>query len=772
VAERDAGLRTLILPPGAGKTEAAVALARAAASSGARVIWLGLPHQRDHLRRIVRDGPLLGLRFLSRQRLALTQLTRAGALPRPLPPTARVVAVGDALPESGGGPPTPGEASVYSAAIGEAKRYGLTPDRVAHPRLADVFAAYERRKGDAADEEDVRALALADARAADPDRLRDRFDADTLIVDGWREIGAFDAAYFTAIARGLEVFVTAAVALPGVAAVDDAPPPYPLRIDAWRFPNPVAEVRWLLRAVARDLAAGLDPRDVAVVAPPATARALLALAPEHGVPFVDHAPRSLADTPFGRQLVDLLELPQFPTAARLLTLPELRPLARIVASEGVAGREAIAVVAQRHALTDPEEMLARLTPHPDWLAWARAMVALAGDLTPGVDEAALARAQESALRRAQEASIAAGDPEGLRAWWLALLRAAAAPTRPAPGVALLPPSLSAGLRFRRAYLAGAVAAAYDLGESEDPFLPEDARGDEPATYPAAHLPRRLRGGDVAWRRELRARADWLTITAAEADRAGPLRFDPALIGSDAQAAPTLPSASPLEATVAPPYHPPPPAAAPERADVETLRAIAPCPFAAWAREVAPPTPSHEAARARAALLAGGPPDDAWQRAHPGYAAWAQRHAAALAPWRYRERLRARVGPGVVEATLHAVQRQGERVTIVTFLLPSDPLDTPIRPDLRFTELWAADLLRRRYPRLHVDLLAWPMGGDPTPLTPRGVDAAPFELRRERIRSEIERAAADYFAGPPTPRPGWACRGCAAADFCRVAAEGA
>jgi ATP-dependent helicase/nuclease subunit B len=339
-------------PPGSGKTERAVAAARSAAQGGGRVAWIGLPPQRDQvLRRLVADGPLLGVEFLSFQQLALLQLGRANRLRPQVVGTARLVLVAEALAAHAGALPTPGEAQLFARAIAEAKRHALTPDALAAlaevlppgdpsgaelRRLADVAAVYEHGKGDAWDDDDVRAAAWAVARAAAPADLRRWLAVDLIVVDGWRELPPGDLAWLRSLAAAVDVAVT---------AVDEPPlapdvaverlTERPVAVEAWRFANPVAEVRWVLRALARDLAEGHDPRDLAVVAPAGTARALVALAGEFGVDLAEEAPRALVDLPLGRLLVDLLELPVHPTASRLLAVPALAPLGRRALAEGV-----------------------------------------------------------------------------------------------------------------------------------------------------------------------------------------------------------------------------------------------------------------------------------------------------------------------------------------------------------------------------------------------------------------------------------------------------
>ena len=797
--------RWVVGPPGCGRTEAAVAAARARALGGGRVAWVGLPAQRDQvLRRLAAAGPVLGAAFLTLQQLALLQLGRSGRLRPQVLGTARLALVAEALAERSGVLPSPGEAGLFARAIGEARRHDLGPEdqaalaetlaRAGDPgaaevaRLADVHARYRRLKGDVWDDDDVRAAARAAAREASDAALRAALPCDLLVVDGFRELPPGDLTWLERLAAVVDVLVTADAPASGVAdAVVERLPVRPTAVEAWRFANPVAEVRWVLRSLARDLAEGMDPRDLAVVAPPAAARALAVLADEFGVVLADERPRALVDAPYGRLLADLLELPEHPTAARLLSVPPLVELGRAALAEGVAGRDAVERLAADLGLADAwADWYAALTPGAEPLAWARRVVALTADLQAAADAAApdpgsgprdgdarrgrdaeVARAQEAALRRAQEAARL-GSGEGFRAWWLALLRASSLRERPRPGVALVLPERVAGRRFRRAYLVGAVAGAYDVGEREDAFVPEEARAD-PARASSGTLPRRHRGLDAGWRAALRRRGDTVVVTHADADRGGPLRPDALLLGGPQGAAPPeVPTSSHLEASGGAAFAATPASRAPAHATLETLRRADTCAFRAWAAPLREDDPRGPwADRARRALVRGG----AWSerrahdlaRAFPQLAPWLERSGAELSRLRFGVAL---PGRGF-EVRLDAVERYGDGVSIVRFTLPEEPVAAPVRPDLRWSELWAADALRRRRaPPARVDVDAWPLGGERQRLTPDGVDTAELIARRARVRAEAAAAADRWSSGPPAPSPGSHCRTCPAIDLCR------
>jgi ATP-dependent helicase/nuclease subunit B len=362
---------------------------------------------------------------------------------------------------------------------------------------------------------------------------------------------------------------------------------------------------------------------------------------------------------------------------------------------------------------------------------------------------------------------------------VALLRASSLRERARPGVALLEPRRVSGRRFRRAYLVGAVAGAYDVGEHEDYFLPEERRRPWAELWGAAGplLPRRHRGLDDDWRAELRQRADEVVVTHADGDRAGPLRADAALLGAPSgRPAPHVPSSSRLEAEAPRPFLAKPSTEPAGPASVETLRRSRACAFRAWALPLAdrdPRAPWSELAR-RALTADGTWSDarrDAMAAAFPALAPWLERHGGALARLRFGVRLE---GDGT-SARLDAVERAGPAVRLVRFTRPDDPPLEPLLPDRRWTELWAADLLRRRYPTgaARVDVVAWPVGGEPRLLTPEGVDEPSLAARRRRVRDEVGAALAAWAAAAPTPTPAFHCRGCAVADLCREgAADGA
>ncbi len=807
-----------------------LARAREACGAGLRVWWVGLPAQRDAVyRRATLGGPgsppgaalagsggaaLLGLEFLTLQQVYYRMLARARELHPLVIGSGRLVLVGEALAEVAGAVPAPGEARLFAQAIAEAKRYLAVPDdarRTDDPerrRLARVFAAYERRKraaDDAWDYDDFRAAAQRLAEVA-PEAC----EADVVIVDGFRELGPLELRLFQALGRRREVRLAlpeppAGLAWTDVASAPGAPEP---EVRRYRAPNPVAEARWVLRALKRDLAeGGYDALELAVVAPPERVRALDALADEYGVPLIDETPVSLADAPAGRVLVELLELPDYPTPASLLAVPELAELADAALDAGVAGGDAILALAERLGVQERyRTWLDTLEARDEPLAWARRML---GEVLPAVlvraPEGAdddLAAFRDAALRAAQEASRLADGP-GFRAWWAALLRQGRLPRERPGGVALLTPTLASGRQFRKAYLLGAVEGAYGAGEREDYFVPEDDRVPPETSNERLGLPYRFQGRDAAVIEELLARARVLVVTAPEADQGGPLVVEPRLAGEGALPLPTVPAGSTLELPADTRYRAELGAVELGPPTVEALRRFDTCSLRYWGerrlRERSPDDMPWWAAfrrdlceertlspERRATLAA----------AYPDAAAWLERHGAQLSALTYGVWLPAdaraggRTGDGAEDGSQHvadgasdqgskngatvrarvdAAVREGAHATLVRFVAPDavgDAADAERVVKDRWTELWAAGHLLERYRGRvkRVDVWVWPLLGEPVDVFERGIT---YRWRQIETRARRAGRAAERFAsGEVAPQPGFHCRTCPIFDVCR------
>src|SRR5690606_2838389 len=288
---------------------------------------------------------------------------------------------------------------------------------------------------------------------------------ELVIVDGLRELGPLDLRVLVELGK----LTAAHLTLPetpqpyeGLEAesyeVEDLTRPSeatPATVVRYLAPNVVAEARFVMRSLKRDLAigegdgsGGFDPLDLGVVATPGTASAILALADEYGLPLMDEAPQALADTPEGATLLDLLELGARPTASRLLAIPELAPLAAEALRVGVAGADAITLLARE---LDVEERwrwwLAKLRVGEDPVAWTKWLLSEVLALVhpapaPGFVTRVLTMAQEAAV-------LARGD--GFAVWLAALLRDARPRSSAPRGISVRDCKLVSGRRFRRLY---------------------------------------------------------------------------------------------------------------------------------------------------------------------------------------------------------------------------------------------------------------------------------------------------------------------------------
>ncbi len=771
-------MNLLIGPAGAGKTGRLLARAREVMREGRRVWWVGLPSQRAYVyRRATQAGALLGLEFLSSQQVYYRLLARALKLKPLVVGTGRVALVGEALLELRGELPAPGEARLFTRAIAEAKRFGLSHEDVKGKdeetkRFKDVFRVYEAVKGERWDYDDFRTEALRLARDGEA-----RPEADVVIVDGFREVGPLELDLYKALSCTTELWLSLPEAPPGVSATErveeSVPPRTAASLTTHRAPNPVSEARWVLRSLKRDLAEGRDPLELAVILPEREIRAFLTLADEYGVPTMDETPKALADTLAGRLLLDLLELPDHPTASKLLALPELAPLAKAALDRGVAGLQAMTVLAEELGLSERlKRWLAVLEVPTDELAWAEELLSTSLAELRRDEDSPLdwKRFKDHALQRAKEASTIAKGAS-FRAWWAALLHETFVFDRPRGGVAVLNATLASGRRFGRVYLMRAVEGAYSVGEGEDYFVPEDDRQPLPVVFERYGLPKRFLGRDRGLFAELLTRADEVTVTYPEADQGGPLVPQRELVGAGASRLPEVAAASRLEL----------PGTA-YRAPLETLNLgtvslqklmrYDRCAFQYWAE-----TRLKEESEAPWWLLLLNEMRGytrlttarlgTLKATYPDAAAWLDVYEEDLSNLLFGVTLPEDAdGP---HAYLDATLRQGSEVVFYRFVEPgtvTDEAGAQAYLKKRWNEFWAAGYTLERYKgRVSgVRLVVWPIQGAP-------IDAfgGPFTYPVQLVKSSQRKAARAYSrfaAGDLSPSPGFICRACRVLDVCR------
>lgn len=768
-------MKLLIGPPGSGKTTQLLEHALAATRANRRVWWVGLPSQRAYIyTRATQTGALLGLEFLSSQQVYYRLLAASLKLKPLLLGTGRIALVGEAIKTLYDALPAPGEARLFTRAIAEAKRFGLEPTTLPVSdregvRLREVFAAYERIKGERWDYDDFRreAFVLASSGAEGEVKL----EADLLIVDGFRELGPLELGLYRALGRRTEVWLALPEAPPGLSASETLPPRQSSRVEVYRAANPVSEARWVLRALKRDLAEGADPLSLAVILPEREVRAFAVLADEYGVPLMDETPKALADSPGGRLLLDLLELPDYPTPSRLLAIPELVPLANRALQRNLAGREALTLLAKEVGLERSLGFwLGRLETPRDELAWARELLDSLPELTKRSPERGWERFKEHALERAKEAAQLAHGTQ-FRAWWGALLQETALFDRPKGGVALLTPTLASGRRFARVYLLRALEGAYRAGEAEDYFVPEEARRDLSEVYERFGLPKRFLGRDPLLLEELRTRADEVVITYPEADQGGP-RVPELALTEGAQPLTVLPAGSLLEAGERRRFSPTLTPVMRRRASVKGLARFERCAFRFWAERHIPYETTwwrELIAELRRLERLNGARLETLRSAFPQAAVWLMDLESTLLPLTFGYTLSG--GDDAPYATLDAIGRTGDGYRLYTFTEPtqaeslsSADAKRTVEGQGRLHELWAAAQLFHGGAAA-VQLYLWPVLG-----TPVAAYDAPAVRPTRAMNARLHQAARlheRFMEGDASPKPGFGCRECGVFDLCRA-----
>lgn len=763
-------MNLLVGPPGSGKTTRLLGVALAAAGAGKRVWWVGLPSQRAYVyTRATQAGAVLGLEFMSSQQVYYRLLAAALKLKPLLVGTGRMALVGEALKLLHNELPAPGEARLFTRAVAEAKRFGLEPHTVPlsdseGARLREVFRTYEQIKGERWDYDDFRreAFILASQTLVKP-------EAEVIIVDGFREVGPLELGLYDALSRQTLLWLSLPQTPPGLSATETLPERVSSHTVVYRAANPVAEARWVLRALKRDLAEGADPLSLAVILPEREVRAFAVLADEFGVPLMDETPKALADSPGGRLLLDLLELPDYPTPSRLLAIPELVPLANAALRRNLAGREALTLLAKEVGLERPLSLwLGRLETPQGELAWARELLDSLPELTKRPPDGGWERFREHALERAKEAAQLAQGAQ-FRAWWGALLQETAVFERPRGGVALLTPTLASGRRFGRVYLLRALEGAYSAGEREDYFTPEEARCELEGVHARFGLPKRFGGRDPLLLQELKTRADEVIVSYPEADQGGPRVPELALTGG-AQPLSVLPAGSSLEAGERFRFVAALTPVTRRSASVAQLSAFDRCAFAYWAGRFRPRERVwwRELVRdLRRLERLNGARLEALRRDYPDAAPWLSEVEATLAPLTFGYTLSGlEDGP---HATLDAIGRSGDVYRVYTFAEPGSvggaaAAKSFVEQTGRLHELWAAaQLLEGGAACVH--LYIWPVLGLPVAVYEDGV-RRPTRAMRSR-QAQAARLHDRFLSGEVTPKPGFVCRECRVFDLCRA-----
>ncbi len=782
-------MKLLVAPPGYGKTTFLMNLALAAAKNKRRVWWVGLPNHRDYVYRLASNkGAVLGFEFLLQQQVYYRLLTRAVKLQPLLVGTGRIAMVADVLSKIQQSPASPGEARLFARAIAELKRYGLEPKHISSSdaealRIKDVFKSYEREKreqNNSWDYDDFRQAALKLAESGEA-----RAEADILIVDGFREIGLLDLKFYQALAKtpnfskdgNLEVWLSLPREPTGLTATKVLDKPYPSKINRYKTANPVSEARWVLRSLKQDLAYGMNMLDISVILPQNRIKAFLAIADEYGIPLRDESPKGLAETIAGRLLIDLLEIPNSPSASKLLAINELLPLAKEAMKRKIAGINALESLAEELSLQELWRewlQILDLDDEKNTLEWANGLLGIVEkeSLDKLDPEFNWEQFKKQALERAKEAGKL-GKGANFRAWWAALLQDSYVFSPQTAGVSVLTHSRASGRRFKKTYLLAANEGNYSLNEAEDYFLPEEERVALENALLEKKLPKRFLGRDELLIEELLSCADEITISFPKADQSGPLVVDSSLIKNEdlVPYLPFVPAGSRLELNQSDNYKADLGKLELKPVSLEKLKNFEACPFRFWAEDIAKEEPNYPdwlrmLNQMRDLKKLNLQNIDNLKSDFPDYANWLNDHSEELLRLHYGKVVPAN---SEISAYLDAASQVGKTTFIYKFVGPdfAQKQDDAIAiAKKRWNEHWAAAYLLENYKDKikSVRLFVWPVNAGKIELYKKTINFVWGKMKTTQAKAA--QAHRLYQAGLLQPKPGFNCRECQAYDICR------
>jgi len=743
-----------------------------------------LPNHRSYIYRLAsRQGAILGFEFLLQQQVYYRLLTRAMTLQPLLVGTGRIALVGEALSQMQKSPASPGEARLFSRSIAELKRYGLGYDDIEiidteTQRIRDVFKAYERIKSDEWDYDDFRQATLELVKTATP-----KPEADLIIVDGFREIGVLDLEIYRELAKAksysgddnLEVFLSLPEAPANHQADIVLEQAYPVKINRYKAANPVTEARWVLRSLKQDLANGMDMLELAVILPPERTKAFLALGDEYGLPLADESPKALTDTIAGSLILNLLEIPSYPTASKLLAIPELTPLARAAMQRKIAGLTALEQLSKElnlHEVWSRWLKMLDLDDETEVLAWAGKLLELIeSDLNKNIDQDFnWQNFKKHALERAKEAAKLASGAS-FRAWWAALLQDSYV-FRPArAGVSVLNHNLASGRRFKKTYILSANEGNYSLREQEDYFIPEEQRVVLDKIFESKKLPKRYSGRDQLLYDEMLTNADEITITYPVADQGGPLLAESSLVPDTAEDLPLVAAGSRLELNQNNSFKAGLGKIKLKPISLDKLKNYQECPFRYWASST---TKSAEQIPDWLELLnqirnyktLNPARLDNLKSEFPNYANWLNEHSTALNKLRFGKHIPENQEP---QSYIDAASQAGRTTSLYRFVAPelvTNQAQAKEYIEKRWNELWASAYLLKNYPGQisSVRLFVWPILGQKIEVYDGGINY--IWKKMKTLQNKAKSAFAEYKTGNVEARPGFACRSCDAYDICR------
>ncbi|MFC5596714.1 hypothetical protein [Deinococcus cellulosilyticus] len=555
--------RILVGAAGSGKTTAILKHAWTHAKDG--VTLFCLPHQRGDLLRRLAAQPTLNVRVTDLQSVAYEILEQGGNEKNFLSIPGRVALLGRLLMSERKDYPTPGEAALYSQAIGDLKRQGMF-GRIDGRKvgaqgklLLNLATKYQQElhSRNLMDLDDVREVASVLLENGLQWSSRPRH----ILIDGYSELNPLELRLIRALALTAKSLI---LTLPV-----GAPFPYQTRlgrkdIEAYAehlkanitelsykfmpafqvqvYPNVTREARQVVAQVKTALLEGTPASEMALVVPRESATAhLLKLAEEARIPLIDEQPGTPVDSFHGRKLMTLLSTRRrnYPTRDlfdlalyyeglhRVAEELELRGLNGIHAHllEGV-NREALSLLMLETAPTDGSAT--------GWINWIETLLNRIHYPEEARDPIRIM------AREVYELIPSEGQKHSvLEDWLMALLPSVPVNREQQEGVRVLTPEQITGRRFSRIWLMNATEHQYLLEEKEDFFFTEEERVQ-------LGLPRSMRGIAESLFYEVITRAPQVTLSYASADRDGVQRPHRLLAQMGHPTTPPVKPMSPLE----------------------------------------------------------------------------------------------------------------------------------------------------------------------------------------------------------------------------------
>lgn len=550
-------------PAGSGKTTALLQHAWKQSKEG--VTLCCLPHQRQDLLKRLAAQPTLNVRITDLQTLTYEILEQGGNDRTFLSIPGKVALMGRLLMADRKDYPTPGEAALYSNAIADLKRQGMTSKMDVRKMGAQGkhLLALLRRYQEELKTRHLMDLDDARDRASEllEGGLKWSIRPQHLLIDGYSEFNPSELRLIRALSMtSRSLLVTLPVS---------APFPYQTRLNEKEVesqaqylqasvqklsyrnlpmftvhtcPNVTREARQVVAQVKEALLGGMDASEMAILIPREGAAAhLLKLGEEARIPLIDEHPGNPMETFHGRKLMTLLSTRRrnYPTRDLFdlsMYYEGLQQVAEALEARGLNGIHAhLLEGVDRSSLS-----LLMLETAPsgrsekEWLNWVETLLNRIKYPETSRDPIRLMAREVFELipSEVQKHSV-------LEDWLMALLPSISLSRERQEGVRVLTPEQITGRRFQRLWIMNVTEHQYLLEEKEDFFFTEEERV-------KLGLPRSMKGIAESLFYEVITRASHVTLSYASADRDGVQRPHRLLAQMGSATTPPVKPMSPLE----------------------------------------------------------------------------------------------------------------------------------------------------------------------------------------------------------------------------------